>query len=66
MSEGEYNQAMLERMQQLEEAIERAEAGCASVDDWKIIRFECGISTNMKYRHLGAKNDFDSISNIGW
>ena len=41
--EGEAHQAMLERMQMLEEALERAEAGVASEDDWDIIRFECGM-----------------------
>ena len=34
---------MLERMLMLEEALERAEAGVASRDDWEIIRFECGM-----------------------
>ena len=42
-NEGEANQAMLERMQMLEEALDRAEAGIASKDDWDIIRFECGM-----------------------
>ena len=37
-NEGEANQAMLERMQMLEEALDRAEAGIASKDDWDIIR----------------------------
>jgi hypothetical protein len=41
--EGEYHQAMLERMQMLEEALDRAEAGVASKGDWDIIRFECGV-----------------------
>ena len=39
----EYQQLMLERMQQLEEALERAEAGTATPDDWATIRFECGM-----------------------
>ena len=39
--EGEAHQAMLERMQMLEEALERAESGVASEDDWNIIRYEC-------------------------
>ena len=39
----EYQQLMLERMQQLEEALERAEAGTATADDWNIIRYECGV-----------------------
>jgi hypothetical protein len=30
-------------MQQLEEAIERANCGLATEDDWNIIRFEHGI-----------------------
>lgn len=38
-----YHQAMLERMQMLEEALDRAEAGVASQEDWNIIRFECGM-----------------------
>lgn len=42
-SEAEYHQAMLERMQMLEEALERAEAGVATGADWDIIRFECGM-----------------------
>ena len=43
-SEDEYNQAMLERQQMLEEALERAETGVANEDDWDIIRFECGVT----------------------
>ena len=41
--ESEYAQAMLERMQMLEEALQRAEAGVATEDDWNTIRFECGL-----------------------
>lgn len=45
MSEEEaYHQAMLERQQMLEDALERAETGAATQDDWAIIRFECGVS----------------------
>jgi hypothetical protein len=61
MSQGEYHQAMLERMQQLEEALDRAEAGCANEDDWKVIRFECGLPTKVNHK-LGVKNEFNSIS----
>ncbi len=39
----EMHELMLERMQMLEEALERAEAGTASGDDWNIIRSECGL-----------------------
>jgi hypothetical protein len=42
--EGEAHQAMLERMQMLEEALHRAETGVATEDDWNVIRFECGVS----------------------
>lgn len=41
--EAEHNQAMLERMQILEEALNRAETGVATEDDWSVIRFECGM-----------------------
>ena len=41
--EAEHHQAMLERMQMLEEALDRAEAGVASKGDWDTIRFECGM-----------------------
>ena len=42
-SEDEMHQLMLDRMQMLEEALQRAEAGVASGDDWNIIRSECGL-----------------------
>ena len=41
--ESEMHQLQLERMQMLEEALLRAEAGVASGDDWNIIRYECGL-----------------------
>jgi hypothetical protein len=63
MSQYEYAQAGLERMQQLDEALERAEAGCASADDWNIIRFECGMPAKVKVNFLGVNQDeFNSIS----
>jgi len=34
---------VLERMQMLEEALQRAEAGVATEGDWNIIRSECGM-----------------------
>ena len=43
-NESEMQQLMLDRMQMLEEALERAEAGVATEDDWNIIRSECGLS----------------------
>lgn len=63
MSQGEYNQVMLERMQQLDEALERAENGWASADDWKIIRFECGMPEKVKVNFIKDENyEFNSIS----
>jgi hypothetical protein len=44
MREDEHYQLELERMEQLENAIERATQGMATEDDWNIIRFECGIN----------------------
>ena len=41
--DGEFNQLMLERFQQLEEALDRAEEGKATQEDWAIIRYECGV-----------------------
>lgn len=37
------HQLMLERRRMLEEAIDRAEHGAATEDDWWRIRFECGV-----------------------
>jgi len=42
-SEYEMHQLALERMQMLEEALQRAETGVATEDDWNIIRYECGM-----------------------
>jgi len=41
--QSEHEQAMLERMQMLEDALQRAEAGVATGADWNIIRYECGV-----------------------
>lgn len=42
--ESEMHQLQLERMQMLEEALEKAKTGVATEDDWNIIRMECGLS----------------------
>jgi len=42
--EYEMHQLMLERQQILEEALEKAETGVATQEDWNIIRYECGLS----------------------
>ncbi len=43
MREDEWHQLMLERQERLEEALNRAESGCAPPDDWSVIRYECGV-----------------------
>jgi|APCry1669188910_1035180.scaffolds.fasta_scaffold391221_1 hypothetical protein len=42
-NEAEFHQLMLERQQILEEALDRAESGVASSEDWSVIRSECGL-----------------------
>lgn len=42
-SEAQMHELMLERQLMLEEALERAEAGKATPQDWTVIRFECGL-----------------------
>jgi hypothetical protein len=43
ISEAEFHQLMLERMQMLEEALCRAVAGVATTGDWETICTECGV-----------------------
>lgn len=38
-----HHQLMLEREQQLQEALIRAEGNVASKEDWETIYFECGL-----------------------
>jgi len=44
MTDDDHSQMMIERMQMFEEAIQRAEAGVATEDDWNMIRWECGVA----------------------
>ena len=37
----EYNEALLEKSQQLAEALNKAEAGVATREEWDLIRHEC-------------------------
>lgn len=41
--DSEYLEAMTERRQRLQDALERAEAGKATSEDWAVIRYECGM-----------------------
>jgi len=48
MTMSEYEQAMLEKQQMLEDALIRAESGIATAEDWNIIRYECGVPSQPK------------------
>jgi hypothetical protein len=67
MNEAENHQMQLERMQMLEEALERAEAGVASEGDWNIIRFECGSPKRptviLKTISIGEHHGFNNLRN---
>jgi hypothetical protein len=43
MRSDEFHQMMTERLQMLTEAVDRAEQGTATPEDWAIIRYECGL-----------------------
>jgi hypothetical protein len=61
-----FTEMMNERMRNLEDAIQRAEAGYADEDDWNIIRYECGMPRrnfiNFETVTFGASNEFSSES----
>jgi len=40
----ELKELMDERVQMLEDALDRAEKGVATEEDWKLIRNECGLA----------------------
>lgn len=48
-----YHQMMLERQEQLEIALYNAQSGKGTIDDWAIIRFECGALN----KPIGKSND---------
>jgi hypothetical protein len=65
MTESEHHQMQLERMQMLEDALERAEAGIASEGDWNIIRFECSAPKRptviLQTISIGENHEFHSV-----
>ncbi|NDI00075.1 MAG: hypothetical protein EBY78_07155 [Actinobacteria bacterium] len=61
----EYQQAMLERMQMLEEALDRAEAGVATPDDWLTIRHECGMPARQSLTETKENHGTNSESISG-
>lgn len=51
----EYQQMMQERMERIEEALQRAQQGLATDDDWKVIYYECGLSTRNQNANRTSK-----------
>ena len=47
------HQMMLERLQQLQEALQRAEHNQATEDDWKVIYSECGLRRENELNRVG-------------
>jgi hypothetical protein len=48
------HQMMLERLQQLQEALQRAEHNQATEDDWKVIYSECGLRRENELNRVGT------------
>jgi hypothetical protein len=48
------HQMMLERLQQLQEALQRAEHNQATEDDWKVIYSECGLRRENEFNRVGT------------
>ena len=55
------HQLHMERMQILEEAMTRAEAGVASKADWETIRYECGMGVLHKGDSNGIHNKIKRV-----
>lgn len=64
MFSNEVHQAMLERDRMLVEALERAESGLATHDDWALIRFQCGVprraTLTLETISIGANDESSS------
>jgi len=57
MNQAEYHQMMLERQQILEQAFDRAYTGFATEADWAVLRYECGLSAQMrKEDHVNSES----------
>lgn len=57
--DAEYHQMMTERQEQLEIALYKAQSGKGTIDDWAVIRFECGALKTP----IGKPNDHNSTRN---
>ena len=57
MTDDEYQQMMDERQQILEAAFDRAHTGFATEEDWAVLRYECGLSAQMrKEDHVNSES----------
>ena len=58
MRADEFHQMMLDRQREVEDAVERAERGEATKDDWTLIRYECGL------RNQNANSESNSAKQL--
>jgi hypothetical protein len=60
-NEQEVIELFVDRMRVLEEALQRAETGAATPDDWVLIRAECGMPKSQFLSNL-TRNKHESYS----
>jgi len=61
INEQEVIELFVDRMRVLEEALQRAETGAATPDDWVLIRAECGMPKSQFLTNL-TRNKHESYS----
>lgn len=58
MRADEFHQMMLDRQREVEEAVDRAERGEATKEDWTLIRYECGL------RNQNANSESNAVKQL--
>jgi len=61
IDDNEVIELFVDRMRVLEEALQRAETGAATPDDWVLIRAECGMPKSQFLSNL-TRNEHESYS----
>jgi hypothetical protein len=61
INDSEVIELFVDRMRVLEEALQKAEAGAATPDDWVLIRAECGMPKSQFLSNL-TRNEHESYS----
>ena len=61
INDSEVIELFVDRMRVLEEALQRAETGAATPDDWVLIRSECGMPKSQFLENL-KRNEHESYS----